>query len=127
MTITAERMHQIAAAPPAPAPAAPEAGHGDERADLAALSEEELQQAGQAILDEACAFVNRFSVLPSRAAGYALVLFAAHCWIYEAFTETPRVHVSALTYGAGKTRVMELTSLLCPNPQMMAKITGPAL
>ena len=31
------------------------------------------------------------------------------------------------TYGAGKTRVMKLTSLLCPNPQMMAKITGPAI
>jgi hypothetical protein len=120
MTITAERINQIAAAPPAPdetEPAEP----------LEGLTEEELQQIGQQILEEAVAFLNRFSVLPSRAAGYALALFAAHCWIYEAFTETPRVHVSALTYGAGKTRVMELTSLLCPNPQMMAKITGPAL
>jgi hypothetical protein len=117
-----DAMRQVAAAP---RPQAPD--NAAETAALAGLSEEELQQAGQAILEEACQFVNRFSVLPSRAAGYALVLFAAHCWIYEAFTETPRLHVSALTYGAGKTRVMELTSLLCPNAQMMAKITGPAL
>ena len=128
MTITQDRMARIAAAPQGEeriVPAPPD--NGAESATLAALSEDELQRAGQAILEEACQFINRFSVLPSRAAGYALVLFAAHCWIYQAFTETPRVHVSALTYGAGKTRVMELTSLLCPNPQMMAKITGPAL
>ena len=97
-----------------------------ETAALNGLTEEELQLAGQQILEEACMFVNRFSVLPSRAAGYALVLFAASNWIYQSFTETPRFHVSALTYGAGKTRVMKLVNLLCPNPQMMAKITGPA-
>jgi hypothetical protein len=98
-----------------------------EAATLANLSEEELQQFGQQILEEACQFINRFSVLPSRAAGYALPLFAASNWIYRSFTETPRFHISALTYGAGKTRVMKLTGLLCPNPVMMAKITGPAL
>jgi Protein of unknown function (DUF3631) len=36
------------------------------------------------------------------------------------------MNISALDYGAGKTRVMKLTNLLCPNPQMMAKLTGPA-
>jgi hypothetical protein len=108
-------------APPAAADCSAEA------AGLAHLTEEELQQAGQQYLEEAVQFMNRFSVLPSRAAGHALALFAAHTWIYEAFTETPRFHISALTYGAGKTRVMELTGLLCPNFQMMAKITGPAL
>ena len=108
-------------------PATPARDCSAEAAALNGLTEEELQQFGQAMLEEACQFVNRFSVLPSRAAGYALVLFGAHNWIYEAFTETPRFHISALTYGAGKTRVMKLTNLLCPNPQMMAKITGPAL
>ena len=78
------------------------------------------------MLEEATQFINRFSVLPSRAAGYALALFAASNWIYQSFTETPRFHISALGYGAGKTRVMKLVGLLCPNPQMMAKITGPA-
>jgi Protein of unknown function (DUF3631) len=99
----------------------------DEEARLNSLSEEELQIAGQAILDEACAFVERFSVLPSRAAKYFLALFATNCWIYEAFTESARCHISALGYGAGKTRVMKLTLLLCPNPHMMARITGPAI
>lgn len=105
----------------------PPADCGAEQAHLTGLTEEEIAGLGRQYLDEAVQFVNRFSVLPSRAAGYALVLFAAHCWIYQAFTETPRMHVSALTYGAGKTRVMKLINLLCPNPQMMAKITGPAL
>ena len=94
---------------------------------LNGLSEEELRQVGQQHLEEACQFIDRFSILPSRAAGWGLVLFAAHNWIYRAFTDTPRFHITALEYGAGKTRVMELASLLCPNPQMMAKITGPAL
>ena len=98
-----------------------------ETTELARLTEEELQQFGQQMLEEACRFTGRFSVMPSRAATWALALFAASNWIYQAFTETPRFHISALEYGAGKTRVMELVSLLCPNPQMMAKITGPAL
>ena len=112
---------------PAGIPAAPPRDCSAEAAALNGLSDEELQQVGQAMLEEACQFINRFSVLPSRAAAYALALWAAHNWIYEAFTDTARLHISALTYGAGKTRVMELTNLLCPNPQMMAKITGPAI
>ena len=98
-----------------------------ETAALSGLTEEELQQAGQQILEEAVQFINRFSVLPSHAAGYALVLFAATTWIYRSFTETPRFAISANDYGAGKTRVMKLTGLLCPNAMIMAKVTGPAL
>lgn len=109
---------------PAGIPATPARDCSAEAAALNGMTEEELQQVGQAMLEEACQFINRFSVLPSRAATYALALWAAHNWIYEAFTDTARLHISALTYGAGKTRVMELTNLLCPNPQMMAKITG---
>ncbi len=105
----------------------PAADCSTEAAELAGLTEEELQQLGQQYLEEACQFIDRFSVLPSRAATWGLALFAASNWIYQAFTDTPRFHISALEYGAGKTRVMELTGLLCPNPQMMAKITGPAL
>lgn len=112
---------------PASVPAPAAADCTAELAGLAHLTEEDLQQFGQQMLEEACGFITRFSVLPSRAAGYGLVLFAASNWIYESFTETPRFHISALSYGAGKTRVMELTGLLCPNFQMMAKITGPAL
>ena len=126
-------MARVAAAPrangtaPQPAPLPDPSGMDAAAARLNCLTEEELRLFGQQILNEACAFVNRFSVLPSRAAGYFLALFAAHCWIYRSFTETPRCHISALGYGAGKTRVMKLTLLLCPNPHMMAKITGPAI
>jgi hypothetical protein len=121
--------HQEDAGTPAPGsiPAPAAADCSAEAAGLAGLSEEELQMFGQQILEEACQFIDRFSVLPSRAATYALAAFAASNWIYQSFTETPRIHVSALTFGAGKTRVMKLVNLLCPNPQMMAKITGPAL
>jgi hypothetical protein len=113
--------------PPGSVPPPAAADCSAEAAGLTGLTEEELQQFGQQILEEACRFIDRFSVLPSRAATYALSLFAAHNWIYQAFTDSPRFHISALEYGAGKTRVLELVSLLCPNPQMMAKITGPAL
>ena len=113
--------------PPGSTPAPAAADCTREAAALNGLTEEELQQFGQAMLEEACQFIDRFSVLPSRAATYALATFAATTWIYQAFTETPRIHVTALDYGAGKTRVMGLTSFLCRNPQWMAKITGPAL
>lgn len=118
-------------APPEPPPGSQPAPEPQdcsrEAAALAGMSEEELQQFGQAMLEEACQFIDRFSVLPSRAATYALATFAASTWIYRAFTETPRIHISAMTYGAGKTRVAKLTMLLCANPHLMAKITGPAL
>ena len=113
--------------PPGSTPAPAAADCSKEVAALNGMTEEQLQEFGQAMLEEACQFIDRFSVLPSRAATYALATFAASNWIYQAFTETPRFHISALTYGAGKTRVMKLTNLLCPNPHMMAKITGPAL
>ena len=113
--------------PPGSTPPPAAADCTAEAAALNGMTEEQLQEFGQAMLEEACQFIDRFSVLPSRAARNALVLFAASNWIYRSFTETPRMHITARTYGAGKTRVMELTSLLCPNPQMMAKITGPAI
>jgi len=126
-----EAMARVASAPANghdPSHAAPQSADcSTALAELEGLTEEELQQAGQAILGESVQFINRFSVLPSRAASYFLALWATHNWIYDVFTDTARCHISAMGYGAGKTRVMELTSLLCPNPQMMAKITGPAL
>ena len=118
---------QQAGEPPPGKPPAPPADCSSEVRQLSGYTEEELAEFGRMMLEEAVQFINRFSVLPSRAAGYALALWAAHNWIYQAFTDTPRLHLTALTYGAGKTRVMELVNLLCPNPQMMAKITGPAL
>jgi Protein of unknown function (DUF3631) len=114
-------------APPAGKAAPVPADCSAELAAMRGLGEEDLQLIGQQILEESCQFINRFSVLPSRAAGWALGLWAGTNWIYESFTDTARMHITALTYGAGKTRVMELVNLLCPNPQMMAKITGPAL
>ena len=128
MATRAARNNNNQAAEPTPGKPAPAAADcSAEVRQLNGYTEEELQEFGQLMLEEACSFVNRFSVLPSRAAGYMLALWAAHNWIYQAFSETPRVHITALSYGAGKTRVMELTNLLCPNPQMMAKITGPAI
>ena len=35
--------------------------------------------------------------------------------------------MTSVEYGAGKTRTGELISLLCPRPEQMAKITGPAV
>jgi len=84
-----------------------------------------LQQIGQDILAEACRYLGRFTVLP-HTADTALVLFAAHCWAFRAWTETPRIHLTSDTYGAGKTRVMRLTALMCPRPEEIAGATGPA-
>ena len=54
------------APPPGSTPPPAAADCSREAATLDGLTEEELQQFGQAMLEEACQFIDRFSVLPSR-------------------------------------------------------------
>jgi Protein of unknown function (DUF3631) len=98
-----------------------------EDGDMQDREAELIQQAGQQILEEAARYLDRFLTLPSNAARDWLVLWAAHTWVFRHFTETPRLHMTSVEYGAGKTRTGELISLLCPRPEQMAKITGPAV
>ena len=114
----------IAPLPPLDLPV--EFGDADEAAAREAY-EAALQAEGQQILKEACAFIDRFTVLPHEAATWGVVLWAAHCWIYRAFTETARFHITSTEYGSGKTHLAEMICLLSPRPEMAAHYTGPSI
>lgn len=68
---------------------------------------------GAELLDECLTFIERFVVLPSEAAGVAMVVWAAHTHLIEAFDTTPRMAFLSAEPSSGKTRAMEIMSLLC--------------
>jgi Protein of unknown function (DUF3631) len=82
---------------------------------------------GHQVLDEARAFLGRFAILPSDAALDALTLWCAHTHAVQAFNASPRLAVLSEHPASGKTRVLELASLLSHDPTMEVDVTGPAL
>ena len=89
--------------------------------------EEDIQVIGQYLMAEARTFLSRFAVLPSDAVLDMAVLWATHTWIYRAWDYTPRLDITSVQPGSGKTQVMRLLGLLCARPVQMAQITGPAV
>ena len=69
---------------------------------------------GAELLDKCLAFVLRFVIPPSEAAGIAMVTWAAHTHLIDAFETTPRLAFLSAEPGSGKSRAMEIVSLLCP-------------
>jgi hypothetical protein len=82
---------------------------------------------GHQVLDEARGFLGRFAVLPTAAAFDALTLWCAHTHAVQAFNASPRLAVLSEHPASGKTRVLELASLLSHDPTMEVDVTGPAL
>lgn len=82
---------------------------------------------GHQVLDEARSFLSRFAILPSEATLDALTLWTAHTHAVQAFNASPRLAVLSEHPASGKTRVLELASLLSHDPTMEVDVTGPAL
>ena len=62
------------------------------------------------------AFLGRFVVYPSAAAAAAHVLWVAHAHLMDAWDSTPRIAFLSPEPASGKTRALEVTELLVPNP-----------
>jgi hypothetical protein len=84
----------------------PTCGNG---ADIAAA-------AGAALLDEVRSFLCRFISYPSEHAAIAHALWTAHAHLMSAWESTPRLAFLSPEPGSGKTRALEVTQLLVPNP-----------
>lgn len=69
---------------------------------------------GAAALDDARAFIGRFCALPVEHAYTAMTLWAAHAWALDAFDSTPRLAFLSPEPGSGKTRALEILTLLVP-------------
>ncbi len=68
------------------------------------------------LLDDVEAFLERFVVYPSEHARVAHVLWIAHAHAMEKWDSTPRIAFLSPEPGSGKSRALEVTELLVPNP-----------
>lgn len=71
---------------------------------------------GQSVLDQVEAFLRRFVSYPSDAAATAHTLWVAHCHAMSSWESTPRIAFLSPEPGSGKSRALEVTELLVPNP-----------
>ena len=78
---------------------------------------------GTVILNEVRAFLSRFVVYPSEHAKISHVLWVAHTHLMAAWESTPRIAFLSPEPGSGKTRAMEVTELLVPNPVAAVNVT----
>src|SRR5262245_32914983 len=68
------------------------------------------------ILDDVHAFLGRFVIYPSKEAHDAHVLWIAHTHVMDAWESTPRIAFLSPEPASGKTRALEVSELLVPNP-----------
>lgn len=75
-----------------------------------------VPSAGGVILDALLAFLLRFVCYPNEHAPLAHALWIAHTHLMDAWEGTPRLAFLSPESGSGKTRAMEVTETLVPNP-----------
>src|SRR5262249_41924520 len=76
--------------------------------------------------DELAAFVGRFVVMSSHQRDM-MALWAAHTHVLDAFDDTPFLHVFSPEPESGKTRALEVLSLLVRNPWKVLLPSEPVL
>jgi hypothetical protein len=78
-----------------------------------------LNLTGEAVpcpLDDIHAFIGRFVAYPSPDAHVAHTLWIAHAHLMDAWESTPRIAFLSPEPASGKTRALEVSELLVPNP-----------
>jgi hypothetical protein len=78
---------------------------------------------GAELLDAVHEFLGRFVAYPSADTHVAHVLWIAHAHLMEAWESTPRLAFLSPEPGSGKTRALEATELLVPNPVEAVNVT----
>jgi hypothetical protein len=79
------------------------------------------------VLDRVSAFIARFNVFPSEHCAPMLALWYAHTHAADHFYVTPRLILSSVEPGSGKTRVLEVAQFLVRAPEMTISATTAAL
>jgi hypothetical protein len=78
---------------------------------------------GAALLDRIYEFIGRFVVYPDRHSRVAHALWCAHCHLVRCFETTPRLAFLSPEPSSGKTRGLEITELLVPNPVLAVNVS----
>lgn len=74
------------------------------------------QESGAGILANVEHFLGKFVAYPSEEAQIAHALWIAHTHLMQSWDSTPRIAFLSPEPGSGKTRALEVTELLVPNP-----------
>jgi hypothetical protein len=78
---------------------------------------------GEQLLNDLHAFLDRFVAYPSDNEHVAHVLWIAHTHLMDAWDSTPRIAFLSPEPGSGKTRALEVSELLVPNPVEAVNVT----
>lgn len=82
-----------------------------------------LEQLTTESLDSIQRIFDSYVVFPSPEARDAVVLWAAHTWVYREFETTPRLSIRSTEYGSGKSLVLEILSEVSLNGVMAINLT----
>src|SRR5687767_14668471 len=93
-------------------------------ADAVVISNEELDaqvlahdaQLGERVIEAVYSFLGRFVSYPSEHARIAHALWVLHAHLMAVWDSTPRLAFLSAEPASGKTRALEVTELLVPNP-----------
>lgn len=78
---------------------------------------------GLVVLDRVHEFLGRFVAYPSENARVAHTLWVTHTHLMDAWESTPRIAFLSPEPGSGKTRALEITELLVPQPVEAVNVT----
>lgn len=93
-------------------------------ATRAAVPAAMASEAGDSVLDAVEAFLARFVAYPSEHARIAHALWIVHAHLMDAWEATPRLAALSPEPASGKTRLLEITALLVPNPVEAVNVTA---
>jgi hypothetical protein len=92
-------------------------------AELDDLALQNDAQQGERVMGEVYAFLGRFVSYPSEHAHIAHALWCAHTHLMESWESTPRLAFLSAEPASGKTRALEITELLVPNPVLAVNVS----
>lgn len=75
------------------------------------------------VIEEAYAFLGRFVSYPSEHAHVAHALWCVHTHLMDTWESTPRLAFLSAEPASGKTRALEITELLVPNPVLAVNVS----
>lgn len=78
---------------------------------------------GARLMETVCAFLGRFVSYPTEHARVAHAFWIAHTHMMQAWESTPRLAFLSAEPASGKTRALEITELLVPNPVQTVNVS----
>jgi hypothetical protein len=78
---------------------------------------------GERLIEDVCTFLGRFVAYPSEQARVAHALWIFHAHLMEQWESTPRIAFLSAEPASGKTRALEVTGLLVPNPIVTVNVS----